>query len=51
MTLPAIGASVSSLRNGGVSIVFHVAHTNAEDALRLHSKQGKQVRLEVYEDE
>jgi hypothetical protein len=41
---------VSSLRNGGVSIVFHIAHEFSDDALRLHQKQGKQVRIEVYEE-
>jgi hypothetical protein len=42
---------VSSLRGGGVSIVFHVAHANATEALMLHSKQGKQVRLDVYSED
>ena len=41
---------MSSLRNGGVSIVFHVAHEHATDALKLHMKQGVAVRLEVFED-
>lgn len=39
------------MRNGGVSVVFHIAHDQAAEALRLHMKQGKQVRLEVFEDE
>ena len=50
MTLAAIGASVSSLRNGGVSGVFDVGHGESTEALRLHAQQGRQVRLEVYEE-
>jgi hypothetical protein len=33
-----------------VSIVFHVSHEQATEALRLHMKQGKLVRLEVFEE-
>lgn len=39
---------LTSLRSGALSLVFHAPHDQASEALRLHAKQGKRVRLDIF---
>ena len=48
MTVLAVPASVSSLKGGSVSLVFHVPFVLAEEAFKVHGLQDKEVMLDVY---
>ena len=41
--------SASSLRDGSVSLVFHVPHELAADAFKVHDLQDHPVRLDITE--
>jgi hypothetical protein len=42
--------SVSSLKSGALSVVFHVPYESAEQAFSLHELQGTMVTLRIDED-
>lgn len=46
LRLPAAFAKLSTLATGEVSIIFHVPHSHAAEAIKLHSIDGP-VTLEV----
>ena len=48
--MTAIAKGASSLRDGGVSVVFHVPYEEAISAFGVHDLQGKTVRLTVTEE-
>lgn len=50
MSVLALLASVSSLRNGGFSVVCHVPHEEIEHVGAFHELQGKPVRLQLIEE-
>lgn len=41
-------ASVSSLKSGGVSLVFHVPYDLSDEAFKVHPMQNKAVTLDIY---
>lgn len=43
-------ASVSTLKDGSVSIVFHVPNDYATEGFALHPYLDTQVRLDIWED-
>lgn len=47
MSVLALLASVSSLRNGGFSVVCHVPHEEIDHVGTFHSLQQKTVRLNL----
>ena len=50
MSVLALLASVSSLKNGGFSVVCHVPHEEIEKVGVFHELQGKPVRLKLVEE-
>lgn len=40
--------SISTLKDGSVSVVFHVSNEKAQEAFALHPYQDEQVRLDVW---
>ncbi len=53
MNVMAVPSAISGLKNGGVSITFHVPSQQADEAFTLHKMSGKTVALDIYlmEDE
>ena len=50
MTCAAVPASTTTLKNGDLSIVFHVPAVEAADAFRgVHPLLGKQVHIDIYD--
>lgn len=39
---------MSSLRGGGLSVVFHAPFDEADNAFQVHALQGAKVRLEIF---
>ena len=50
MSVLALLASVSSLKNGGFSVVCHVPHQEIDQVGKFHELQGKPVRLQLIEE-
>lgn len=48
VTLTAVPAGVTSLKNGDVSITFHVPNPIADRAFGLHDLRDKMVKVDVY---
>ncbi|MDA4132784.1 MAG: hypothetical protein OK454_06635 [Thaumarchaeota archaeon] len=46
--MTAIPAGITSLKNGDVSITFHVPNSISERAFRLHDLRDKMVTIDVY---
>ena len=53
VSLHAVPSSISSLKGGGVSVVFHVPFGEADEALRVHKLKDALVAIDLYviEDE
>lgn len=47
--LVATPKGVHSLRSGGISVVFHIPHEIADQALHLHALQDIPVKIRIYE--
>lgn len=43
-------ASISTLRDGAISLVFHVEHSRAAEAFDLHKYLGREVKLDIWVD-
>jgi len=48
VSLHAVPSSVSSLKGGGVSVVFHVPFEEADEALRVHKLKDALVAIDLY---
>lgn len=48
MTLRAVARTVTGLKGGSVSIVFHVPFEMADEAFKVHGLQDKSVALDIY---
>lgn len=51
MTLKAVARTVTGLKGGAVSVVFHVPFELAEEAFKVHALQDKEVLVDIYMEE
>jgi len=51
LSLPATPKGAQSLKDGAVSIVFHIPYESAEQAFAIHQFQNKPVRVDIFLEE